>query len=169
MKLKQENEEIKQYLNEVELKYKKELQRLESKFMEISEKSEYELENFNRFKIDKMNEIETLSKQHRDIRKEVHTKDLVLEDLTREKEDARMKVKEFEERIEMELAKREGVIRAKDREIHELHALLEKSYISGIDGVRKSKNLDLQTQELQSMLHKIDKNNMNISTTSHST
>jgi len=29
--------------------------------------------------------------------------------------------------------------------------------VSGLDGVRKSKNLDLQTQELQNMIHRIDK------------
>jgi len=98
----------------------------------------------------------------------VGTKDLVIEDLTREKEEFRLKVRDFEERIELELAKREGVIRAKDREIHELHALLEKSYISGIDGVKKSKNLDLQTQELQNMIHRIDKTNTSTNNSVHS-
>jgi len=127
LKLKQENEEVKQYLHETELKYKKELQRLETKFVEINQKSEYELDNFNRFKLEKLSDLETLNKQVRDSRKDVTTKDLVIEDLTREKEEFRLKVRDFEERIEMELAKREGVIRAKDREIHELHALLEKS------------------------------------------
>lgn len=42
---------------------------------------------------------------------------MVIDDLTKEKEDSRNKIREFEEKIEIELAKREGVIRAKDREI----------------------------------------------------
>jgi len=53
------------------------------------------------------------------------------------------------------------VIRAKDREIHELHSLLEKSYVSGIENVRQSKNLDKQTQELQTMMSQIEKSSVN--------
>jgi len=52
------------------------------------------LENFNRFKLEKLGDLEAVNKQVRDARKDLATKDLVIDDLTREKEEFRLKVRD---------------------------------------------------------------------------
>lgn len=95
--------------------------------MEVAQKSELEMDNFNRFKQDKMLGLETMQRNVRELRNEINAKDAIIDDMTRDKDEMRNSLKSQEEKIETELAKRDGVIRAKDREIHELHSLLEKS------------------------------------------
>jgi len=95
--------------------------------MEVAQKSELEMDNFNRFKQDKLLNMEILQRNLRESRNEINAKDAIIDDLGKNKEEMRLSLKNYEEKIETELAKRDGVIRAKDREVHELHSLLEKS------------------------------------------
>jgi len=80
-------------LSETELKYKKELQRLESKFMEVAQKSELEMDNFNRFKQDKMLGLETMQRNIRELRNEINAKDAIIDDMTRDKDEMRHSLK----------------------------------------------------------------------------
>lgn len=80
-------------MSETELKYKKELQRLESKFMEVAQKSELEMDNFNRFKQDKMLGLETMQRNIRELRNEINAKDAIIDDMTRDKDEMRHSLK----------------------------------------------------------------------------
>lgn len=91
--MKQEKDEINEYLSETELKYKKELQRLESKFMEVAQKSELEMDNFNRFKQDKLLNMETLQRNIREFRNEINAKDAIIDDMTKDKDEMRSSLK----------------------------------------------------------------------------
>jgi len=94
LKIKQENEEIKQSLIDLEFKHKNELKRLESKVIEINEKSENESMNYNKFYHDRMKELEQYQKNIKDLKRDINTKDQILDDLTREKEEYRNRIKE---------------------------------------------------------------------------
>jgi len=80
-------------LSETELKYKKELQRLETKFMEVAQKSELEMDNFNRFKQDKLVNLESMQRNLREARNEIHAKDAIIEDMSKDKDSMRSSLK----------------------------------------------------------------------------
>jgi hypothetical protein len=80
-------------LSETELKYKKELQRLETKFMEVAQKSELEMDNFNRFKQDKLVNLESMQRNLREARNEIHAKDAIIEDMSKDKDGMRSNLK----------------------------------------------------------------------------
>jgi len=80
-------------LSETELKYKKELQRLETKFMEVAQKSELEMDNFNRFKQDKLVNLESQQRNLREARNEIHAKDAIIEDMSKDKDGMRSSLK----------------------------------------------------------------------------
>jgi len=80
-------------LSETELKYKKELQRLETKFMEVAQKSELEMDNFNRFKQDKLVNLESMQRNLREARNEIHAKDAIIEDMSKDKDGMRSSLK----------------------------------------------------------------------------
>lgn len=93
LRLKQERDEINEQLSETELKYKKELQRLETKFMEVAQKSELEMDNFNRFKQDKLVNLESMQRNLREARNEIHAKDAIIEDMSKDKDGMRSSLK----------------------------------------------------------------------------
>lgn len=93
LRLKQERDEINEQLSETELKYKKELQRLETKFMEVAQKSELEMDNFNRFKQDKLVNLESQQRNLREARNEIHAKDAIIEDMSKDKDGMRSSLK----------------------------------------------------------------------------
>lgn len=80
-------------MSETELKYKKELQRLETKFMEVAQKSELEMDNFNRFKQDKLVNLESMQRNLREARNEIHAKDAIIEDMSKDKDGMRSNLK----------------------------------------------------------------------------
>lgn len=80
-------------MSETELKYKKELQRLETKFMEVAQKSELEMDNFNRFKQDKLVNLESMQRNLREARNEIHAKDAIIEDMSKDKDGMRSSLK----------------------------------------------------------------------------
>lgn len=80
-------------MSETELKYKKELQRLETKFMEVAQKSELEMDNFNRFKQDKLVNLESQQRNLREARNEIHAKDAIIEDMSKDKDGMRSSLK----------------------------------------------------------------------------
>lgn len=75
------------------MKYKKELQRLESKFMEVAQKSELEMDNFNRFKQDKLMNLENLQRNLREARNEIHAKDAIIDDMSKDKDNMRSSIR----------------------------------------------------------------------------
>ena len=78
--------------------------------MEVAQKSELEMDNFNRFKQDKMLGLETMQRNIRELRNEMNAKVAIIDDMTRDKDEMRHSLKNEEEKIETELAKRDGVI-----------------------------------------------------------
>jgi len=87
-----------------------------------------------------------------------------IQSITREKDQITSSIKNDDNKLINEKLQMDSVIRAKDREIQELHTLLEKNYISGAETLKSvnklrsshldnsvSFNLDVQNnQSLQS-------------------
>lgn len=61
--------------------------------MEVAQKSELEMDNFNRFKQDKMLGLETMQRNVRELRNEINAKDAIIDDMTRDKDEMRNSLK----------------------------------------------------------------------------
>lgn len=61
--------------------------------MEVAQKSELEMDNFNRFKQDKMLGLETMQRNIRELRNEINAKDAIIDDMTRDKDEMRHSLK----------------------------------------------------------------------------
>jgi len=139
--LKKENEELNYNLNETENKYSNILQHFEQQILEMSKKSDFELDYFNKLKQDKAVINEHQEKDIRDMRNEIKSRDIIIANLKTENQNVNSSMKNYGNKFESELSTRDNVIRAKDREISELHSLLEKSYSSGHDRLKNNINV----------------------------
>lgn len=61
--------------------------------MEVAQKSELEMDNFNRFKQDKLLNMETLQRNIREFRNEINAKDAIIDDMTKDKDEMRSSLK----------------------------------------------------------------------------
>lgn len=86
--------------------------------------------------------------------RELTLKNEVIDDLTAEKEEIRLKMRDVQAKINKTEFGSETKMRSKDREISELQGLLEKTMAHSQDGVKQAQSLDAATQELQRMVKK---------------
>jgi len=61
--------------------------------MEVAQKSELEMDNFNRFKQDKLVNLESMQRNLREARNEIHAKDAIIEDMGKDKDGMRSSLK----------------------------------------------------------------------------
>lgn len=61
--------------------------------MEVAQKSELEMDNFNRFKQDKLVNLESMQRNLREARNEIHAKDAIIEDMSKDKDGMRSNLK----------------------------------------------------------------------------
>jgi len=61
--------------------------------MEVAQKSELEMDNFNRFKQDKMLGLENQGRSIRELRNEINAKDAIIDDMSKDKDQMRDSLK----------------------------------------------------------------------------
>jgi len=80
-------------LRDNEFKYNQELLRLEGIFTDFAQRSELDVDNFNRFKQDKFFNIETLQRSLRETKNELNSKNAMIDDLSKSKDEMNLSVK----------------------------------------------------------------------------
>jgi len=159
------NEDLRSQLRKLEEERKRlqesylhQIANLEKKQEELNDATRGDQEKYLQYKMEKNAEIENLSRQLRELSRELALKNDVVDELTKEKDILRQRFRESQLQVEvknshMDMQQREihKTRNVKDKEIEELQSLLIKSYRSvhgNMDNIKMASKLDAETQAL---------------------
>jgi len=82
-----------------------------------------------------------LERKLREYKSQLHESELKIQSLSREKDHIAASLKNDDTKLLNEKLQMDSVLRSKDREIQELHSLLEKNYLSGAETLKSVNKL----------------------------
>lgn len=111
-------------------------------FMEKHSKMEIEvLSSHLQHAETKDSKLATLELENSEKTEEINT-------LRKEREKIRMKLRELEEKVDIQSKNFQNQLNLKDREIESLRSVVNRSYTDSLDQVKRARELDLETKEL---------------------